>query len=120
MAPKQTSFLATAADAVELIEMVDSPRCRLILDCKAMITEPTPIPDLIRKNAKHLAHFHANDENLQGPGFGDVDFVPIFQALKDIDYKDWVSVEVFDYTPGAERLARESLRYMKECVAKLS
>ena len=118
LSPKITNFLPTAADAVELIKMVDSPRCRLILDCNAMCTEPTSIPELIRANRRHLVHFHVNDPNLQGPGFGELDFMPITRTLREIDYVGWVSVEVFDYSPGPERLARESLRYLKECFAK--
>ena len=114
---KETSFLTTAADGVELAKMVDSPRCKLHLDCKAMSSESEPIPDLIRKWKDWMVHFHANDPNLQGPGFGDLDFVPIFRALRDIGYQGWVSVEVFDYSPGPERLARESIQYMRKCLA---
>jgi sugar phosphate isomerase/epimerase len=118
LSPGITDFLKTAADAVELIRLVDSPRCRLILDCNAMSTEPTPIPELIRRNRRHLVHFHANDPNLQGPGFGDLDFMPIVRALREIDYTGWISVEVFDYSPGPHRLARESIRHLQECFAK--
>ena len=85
-----------------------------------MSTESTPIPDLIRANRDVLAHFHVNDPNRQGPGFGTLDFHPILQALGEIDYRGWVSVEVFDYTPGVERLARESLEYMQQCLADLA
>jgi sugar phosphate isomerase/epimerase len=100
--------------------MVGSPNCRLHLDCKAMATESKPIPQIIRENARVIAHFHANDPNMRGPGMGDLDFIPIFQALADVDYRGWVSVEVFDYAPGVEALAGESIEYMEECLTKMA
>ncbi|MCS7045001.1 MAG: sugar phosphate isomerase/epimerase, partial [Gemmataceae bacterium] len=78
-----------------------------------------PRPDLIRTYGRAAAHFHANDANLRGPGFGDVDFVPIFQALFDSGYTGWVSVEVFDYSPDPLTIARESIRYLRDCEAKV-
>ncbi len=119
LGPADGNFLLTAADGVKLIEMVGSPHCRLHLDCKAMASESTPIPEIIRRCAPWLVHFHANDANKLGPGFGELDFVPIFEALGEIDYQGWVSVEVFDYSPGIERLARESIEYMQECAEKV-
>ena len=78
--------------------------------------EATPIPDLIRQYASGAGHFHANDANLRGPGFGDVDFVPIFQALRDSGFDGWVSVEVFDYKPDPETISRRSIEYMRKCL----
>lgn len=115
----ETDVLNTAAEACALIERIGSPHIRLHLDVKAMAGEDAPAPEVIRANALHLEHFHANDTNLQGPGFGAVDFAPIFQALADVQYQGWVSVEVFDYAPGAERLARESIDYMRRIEADL-
>jgi sugar phosphate isomerase/epimerase len=115
LGPKETTFLVTTQEAVDLAERLDSPHVRLHLDCKAMATELTPIPVLIRRHHAMTAHFHANDANRQGPGFGELDFVPIFEALRDVEYPGWVSVEVFDYTPGVERLSRDSLTYMQKC-----
>ena len=109
---EEGNFLNTAADARLLQSMIDSEHVKLHLDVKAMSDEPTPTPKIIRDNADAMIHFHANDPNRRGPGMGEVDFVPIFQALKDIDYSDWVSVEVFDYSPGVEVLVGESMRNM--------
>jgi sugar phosphate isomerase/epimerase len=118
LAPKETTFLTTAAEAVALMKRIQAPQIRMMLDCKAAITEADPIPDLIRRHQDHMVHFHANDPNLQGPGFGELDFVPIMGALADVGFRHWVSVEVFDYSPGVERLARESIDHMKAALRK--
>lgn len=119
LGPKETDILVFAADAIKLSDMVDSPRVQIMLDCKASVKEPVPLPDLIRKYHARMVHFHANDPNLRGPGMGEMDFVPIFKALREVDYSAWVSVEVFDYDPGPERLARESIDYMKKVLAQV-
>jgi sugar phosphate isomerase/epimerase len=83
-----------------------------------MSTEPEPTTEVIRKYIGKTGHFHANDSNLRGPGFGNVDFVPIFQALLEKKYAGWVSVEVFDYKPDPETIATQSIAYMKDCEMK--
>jgi sugar phosphate isomerase/epimerase len=115
LGPQEGDFLLTADAGSKLAGMVDSPHVRLHLDVKAMSSEATPIDQIIRKHAGLLAHFHANDANQRGPGMGEIDFVPILQALADVGYDGWVSVEVFDYTPGVEALARESMEYLQKC-----
>ena len=116
LGPQEGDFLLTAAKGAELVEMVGSPNCRLHLDVKAMSSEETPIPEIIRAQAGHLEHFHANDANRRGPGMGEIDFVPILRALREVGYDGWVSVEVFDYTPGVESLARDSIQYLRRCL----
>jgi sugar phosphate isomerase/epimerase len=86
----------------------------MMLDVKAMSSEEKPIPQIIRESADYVRHFHANDEELGGPGSGETDFEPIAEALCDIDYEGWVSVEVFDFSPGPRKIARESLNYLQE------
>lgn len=113
LGPAEGDFLLTAAAGAELCGLVDSPHCRLHLDVKAMSSESLDIPAIIHAQRTLLHHFHANDPNRQGPGFGDVPFEPILQALADIGYPGWISVEVFDYLPGIERLARDSIDYLR-------
>ncbi len=109
LAPSETDFLNTCAQAMELIERVGHPRLKLHMDVKAQSGETgTTVPDLIRRYAPLSGHFHAQDTNLRGPGMGEVDFRPILRALKESGYDRWVSVEVFDFSPGAEETARQS------------
>ena len=64
-----------------------------------------------------MAYFHANDRNLKGPGFGDVDFTPIAGALRAAGYDGVVSVEVFKFEEGPEAIATRSLEYLKKVFA---
>ena len=50
---------------------------------------------------------------------GRTDYHPILQALLSSGYSGWVSVEVFDYSPGAEFIAQQSLRYMQSVLRDL-
>ena len=118
LTPKETNFLNTCADAMRLIEMVDSPSLVLHQDVKAMLGgESQPIDEIIRKFAPHVGHFHVNDVNLLGPGMGPTDYAPIVRALQEAGYSGWISVEVFDYSPGAEKIARDSINFLRQMFA---
>jgi sugar phosphate isomerase/epimerase len=99
------------------VEQFHSPNFKIILDVKAMCTEAKPIPQIIGESCPHFAHFHANDKNLKGPGFGDVDFKPIAAALKQVGYDGYVSVEVFNFDEGPEVIASKSLEYLEATFA---
>lgn len=117
---KETDFINTCAQAVDLMKLVDHPAFRLHQDVKAMLgAESDSIPSLIAKYREICGHFHVNDSNLLGPGMGETDYHPILKALLDVDYQGWVSVEVFDYRPGAMHIATESLRYMRQVLSEL-
>ncbi len=118
LSPPEADFINTCAEANEILHRLNDSNFVLHLDVKAMHTDDAPIPELIRRHGAKAGHFHANDANRRGPGFGETDFVPIFRALRESGYPGWVSVEVFDYTPDPVTIARESIRYMKECAAK--
>ncbi|HTE20319.1 MAG TPA: sugar phosphate isomerase/epimerase, partial [Armatimonadota bacterium] len=110
-------FIMTAAEAAALVRELAHPHFRLMLDVKSMCAEASPPEQIIREFAPLVEHFHANDANRRGPGFGDTDYRPIAAALREVGYTGYVSVEVFDYSPDPETIARESLRYLKEVFA---
>ena len=120
LTPKETDFINTCDEAMEIIQRVDHPTMMLHQDVKAMLgAETESVPSLIHRHKHFCKHFHVNDTNLLGPGMGETDYKPILKALIESRYKGWVSVEVFDYKPGAQHIAVESIEYMKRVLADL-
>ncbi|MDB5352742.1 MAG: D-tagatose 3-epimerase [Planctomycetota bacterium] len=110
LAPSETNFLTSIAQANDLIRRIDQEHFKLHLDVKAQSSDPGgSVPELFARYAPEAGHVHVQDPNLRGPGMGEVDFGPILGSLVTSGYTRWVSVEVFDYTPGAEETAVQSL-----------
>ena len=110
--PPEADFILTLEEAHGILARLNHPAAYTILDVKSASAENEPIPSLIRKFAGSIAHVHANDANRRGPGFGDTDFVPILAALREVGYSGFVSVEVFDYSPDPQTIARTALAYL--------
>jgi sugar phosphate isomerase/epimerase len=114
LGPTETNFINTAEEGIRFVKQLGSPHFKIILDVKAMSSDSKPIPQIIRESWPHFAYFHANDKNLKGPGFGEIDFKPIAAALKEVGYDGYVSVEVFNFDEGPEVIASKCIEYLKK------
>ncbi len=117
LAPTETNFINTAEEALRFVKQLSTSHFKIILDVKAMCSEAKPIPQIIAESWPDFAYFHANDKNLKGPGFGEIDFKPIADALKGVGYNGYVSVEVFKFEEGAEVIATKSIECLKAAFA---
>ena len=119
--PPLSNFVRTTDEAISIIAEVNHPHLRLILDGRSLAaqsqTQQKSMAEIIRTTEGYTAYCQANDANSGGPGAGDTDFVPIFGALREIGYDGWMSVEAFDFSPGPENVARDSLAYMQRAHA---
>lgn len=114
LSTKETDFINTVAQGMQMVRQINHPNLKIHLDVKAMCSEAAPVPDIIRSvKADDIGHFHVNDSNLYGPGMGDVDYAPIAEAIKDVGWNKWLSVEVFKYDPDPETIARKSIEYLR-------
>ncbi len=127
LSPVETDFINTVAEGMKMVREINHPSFKIHLDVKAMCSEgkgsptrncalgvPRPVPEIIRSvTAGDIGHFHVNDPNLYGPGMGDVDYAPIAEAIRDIGYDRWLSVEVFKYDPDPETIAGKSIEYLR-------
>jgi sugar phosphate isomerase/epimerase len=128
LSPVETDFINTVAEGMKMVRQINHPAFKIHLDVKAMCSERkggslkaegfgdgSAVPDIIRSvNVEDIGHFHVNDANLYGPGMGDVDYAPIADAIKDVGWDKWLSVEVFKYDPDPETIARKSIEYLRK------
>jgi len=119
LARSETDFVTSADEARKLIERVSHPGLRLHLDAKAMAAEARSMDAVVKAHAGLLEHVHVNDVNLLGPGMGELDLWPLISALREVGYEGYLSVEVFDTSPGPERILAESKAYLERLLSRL-
>ncbi len=112
----QTQFVNTVAEAAAIAEKIASPAFATMLDCcSGAKAETEPLADVLTEflGSDLIRHVHVNDPNLRGPGQGELDFLPIIEALVACRYKGWIGVEPFDYVPDGRAVAARSIGTMK-------
>lgn len=115
LSPTETNFLNTVEEGIQMVREIDHANFKVHLDVKAMSSEERSIMEIIRSvDVGDIGHFHVNDSNLYGPGMGAVDYGPIAEALHDIGWDRWLSVEVFKYDPDPSEIAEKSIKYLRK------
>ncbi|MCB9108081.1 MAG: sugar phosphate isomerase/epimerase [Anaerolineales bacterium] len=100
----ETSFINTVEQAIEVIDRVDHPHCKLLLDTFHMNIEELSLGDAIRTAGPRVGHFHACENGRGAPGSGHVPWDDVAQGLRDIDYNGAVVIESF--TAEVKSIAR--------------
>ncbi len=119
LSPQFTNVVNTLGEAVSLVKEIDSPAIQTMFDTHNSVAERLPHGDLIKNYRRHIYHIHLNEMDGRHPGTGTYDFKSVLQALKDISYSRWLSVEVFGFSLGGERIAREAAEFIRNQEARL-
>jgi sugar phosphate isomerase/epimerase len=109
----QSNVINTLGEAVAIVEQIGSPAVRTMFDTHNAVDETIPHTELIRGFFPYIAHIHVNEMDGREPGTGDYDFSQLIKTLADLEYRDWVSLEVFDFARGAEAIARGALEHLR-------
>jgi len=109
---EQTDVVLSLDEAVLHVQSIGSSAVQTMFDTHNAVNEIQPHADLIEKHYSFIRHIHVNETDGRHPGTGDYDFVSIFKRLHKLNYQGWISMEAFDFAPGAERLADESIKYL--------
>jgi sugar phosphate isomerase/epimerase len=115
----QCDVIGTLAEAAAIVREIGSPAVRTMFDTHNALDEVKAHADVVDEYFDVIRHVHVNELDGRHPGTGDYDFKPVLSVLERRGYSGWISLEVFDFTPGAERIANESLRHMESEIEKL-
>jgi D-psicose/D-tagatose/L-ribulose 3-epimerase len=100
----ETSFMNLTEQAVEVVDRVNHPACKIMLDTFHMNIEERSLGDAVQAAGPRLQHVHACENNRGAPGSGNVAWEEVAAALKEIDYDGPVVIESF--TPAVKSIAR--------------
>ena len=115
----QCDIVNTLAEAAGIVREIGTPSVRTMFDTHNAADETEPHAALVDKYFDLIRHVHINEMDGRYPGTGDYDFKPVFATLERRQYQRWVSLEVFDFSAGAQKIAEDSLRYVEAEMAAL-
>src|ERR671922_1159497 len=116
LSSEQTPLINTLEEAARLVQEINSPAIRSMLDCSAARRmEREPLGALVERWLPQgtIAHVQVNDRNRRGPGQGEQRFAPLFASLRKHKYAGDVAVEPFDYVPDGPGAAARAIGYIK-------
>jgi D-psicose/D-tagatose/L-ribulose 3-epimerase len=116
----QCDVITTLAEAVAIVNQLNSPVLRTMFDTHNAVDEKEEHAILVDRFFDLIRHVHINEMDGRHPGTGSYDFKPLFEVLQRRQYRHWVSLEAFDFTPGPEKIAGDSLRYIEEIVEQVA
>ena len=120
LAPHLSDVVTTLDEAVAIVKHIGSPAIQTMFDTHNAVKEAQPHGALIKKQSRYIRHVHFNEMDGRHPGTGTYDFKAVLQALKEMSYPNWISLEVFDFSAGPETIARESARLVRRWESELA
>jgi D-psicose/D-tagatose/L-ribulose 3-epimerase len=96
----ETYFLNTAKDAAALCDQVNHPNVGILFDTFHANIEEKSIADGYRTVGRHLKHVHTCENDRGIPGSGHVEWSAVFEALRELKYDGWLTIESFGFALG--------------------
>lgn len=119
LAPHLCNVVNSMREAVAVVESVNSPAVQSMFDTHNTTAETDPLPDVIRRYSRRIRHVHLNELDGRYPGAGNFDFGAVLATLRHLGYQGWLSVEVFDFKPSGETVARLASEHIRRVEAGL-
>jgi len=109
----QSDVVHTLAEAAEVVREIGSPGVRTMFDTHNAEDETEAHGALIERYYDVIRHVHVNEMDGRHPGTGTYDFAELFRVLNRLGYDKWISLEAFDFSYGGEKIASDTIKYLK-------
>jgi sugar phosphate isomerase/epimerase len=109
----ETNVINRLEDAVELITSLNTHNVTLLADLFHMNIEEESISGSIRSYGSSIGHVHFADSNRRPVGNGHIQMKDIADALKEIEYKGYISAEAFPW-PDSDSAAKATIENFKK------
>ncbi len=121
LSASQADVLLSLEEAAAIVKQIGSPSIQTIYDPHNAVDEKEPPEVLVNRYFEIIRHVHLNelDGTYPRPG-GGYNFRPVLQVLKNRGYAGWLSMEIFDFSPGAEKIITEAGAYLRDEISKLA
>ncbi len=118
----QTDVVNTTEEAMAIVKTSNHPAIQTLFDFHNTVDERLSFVEIIDRYYPFIHHVHVMemDGKYLGSGNGAADYLSAFQLLKDRGFDQWVSLEVFDFSPGPLTIARESMKTLKTIESRLN
>ena len=126
-------LLNTAADTTRFADAIGQPHCGVLYDTFHANIEEKSVSGAIHDCASRINHVHIAENDRSTPGKGGNAWTETFDALRDIGYDGWLTIEAFGESlpelvaatkiwrrmyDTEEALAKDGLAFMQQEVAK--
>ena len=105
----ETKQCCTVEDGVNLVSNLDTQNVRLLCDLFHMHIEEADVAAALLAGGSWIGHIHFVDSNRRPVGHGHMQFGPIIDALREIQYDGYLCAEAFPF-PTPEEAARQTMR----------
>lgn len=89
----ETRFYNTVDEALQVCRQVRCDHLRIMVDFFHMSLEEISIAQSIETAGSYIQHVHLADSSRLLPGYGHLDFVSAFSALKSVGYQGYMALE---------------------------
>jgi sugar phosphate isomerase/epimerase len=109
----ETNLVNRIADVLAILEPLATKNIRILADLFHMNIEETDIGGALKLAGDKLGHLHYVDSNRRAAGAGHIDFAPILVALRELNYKGYLSTEAIP-VPDSMSVAKQAIEAFRQ------